>query len=193
MKRAATSSRDTNPRGPWPRWACASACALSSGSTGRSWLCARVASRNCSVSRPAIWTWRRLAVDGAGEKVAQERARACSVIARPGRFELPTPGSVDQCSIQLSYGRLPSTGERTILGAGPLSKGSREASQTLQGPRATVTRAPFLDSASAAPITKNIVYYVLLHRSPARSFRVARALLCSTSSHRRGLRRTEGS
>jgi hypothetical protein len=25
--------------------------------------------------------------------------------ARPGRFELPTPGSVDQCSIQLSYGR----------------------------------------------------------------------------------------
>ena len=27
-------------------------------------------------------------------------------IARPGRFELPTPGSVDRCSIQLSYGRL---------------------------------------------------------------------------------------
>ena len=26
--------------------------------------------------------------------------------ARPGRFELPTPGSVDRCSIQLSYGRL---------------------------------------------------------------------------------------
>ena len=25
--------------------------------------------------------------------------------ARPGRFELPTTGSVDQCSIQLSYGR----------------------------------------------------------------------------------------
>ena len=27
-------------------------------------------------------------------------------LARPGRFELPTPGSVDRCSIQLSYGRL---------------------------------------------------------------------------------------
>jgi hypothetical protein len=26
-------------------------------------------------------------------------------LARPGRFELPTPGSVDRCSIQLSYGR----------------------------------------------------------------------------------------
>src|SRR5690242_13275065 len=25
--------------------------------------------------------------------------------ARPGRFELPTTGSVDRCSIQLSYGR----------------------------------------------------------------------------------------
>src|SRR5580658_4920018 len=74
-----------------------------------------------------------------------ERARG--LIARPGRFELPTPGSVDQCSIQLSYGRLPSTGERTILGARPLSKGPRAASQTLQGPRATVTRAPLLDSA----------------------------------------------
>src|SRR5206468_1574858 len=31
--------------------------------------------------------------------------------ARPGRFELPTLGSVDQCSIQLSYGRF-SGGER---------------------------------------------------------------------------------
>ena len=30
--------------------------------------------------------------------------------ARPGRFELPTPGSVDQCSIQLSYGRSPLRG-----------------------------------------------------------------------------------
>ena len=27
------------------------------------------------------------------------------VLARPVRFELTTPGSVDQCSIQLSYGR----------------------------------------------------------------------------------------
>jgi hypothetical protein len=27
------------------------------------------------------------------------------ITARPGRFELPTPGSVDRCSIQLSYGR----------------------------------------------------------------------------------------
>lgn len=26
-------------------------------------------------------------------------------MARPGRFELPTTGSVDRCSIQLSYGR----------------------------------------------------------------------------------------
>ena len=31
--------------------------------------------------------------------------------ARPGRFELPTTGSVDQCSIQLSYGR-PSASDR---------------------------------------------------------------------------------
>ncbi len=30
--------------------------------------------------------------------------------ARPGRFELPTLGSVDQCSIQLSYGRIPAKG-----------------------------------------------------------------------------------
>ena len=27
------------------------------------------------------------------------------LLARPGRFELPTTGSVDRCSIQLSYGR----------------------------------------------------------------------------------------
>ena len=31
--------------------------------------------------------------------------RQLAAQARPGRFELPTPGSVDQCSIQLSYGR----------------------------------------------------------------------------------------
>jgi hypothetical protein len=31
-------------------------------------------------------------------------------LARPGRFELPTLGSVDQCSIQLSYGRIPAKG-----------------------------------------------------------------------------------
>ena len=41
-------------------------------------------------------------------------------MARPGRFELPTPGSVDQCSIQLSYGRIPAKGRgengRNILG-----------------------------------------------------------------------------
>ena len=29
-----------------------------------------------------------------------------AISARPGRFELPTPGSVDRCSIQLSYGRV---------------------------------------------------------------------------------------
>ena len=34
------------------------------------------------------------------------------VAARPGRFERPTPGSVDQCSIQLSYGRLSPSGAR---------------------------------------------------------------------------------
>ena len=44
----------------------------------------------------------------------------CGNSARPGRFELPTPGSVDQCSIQLSYGRKHSRG-RTILGAPTLS------------------------------------------------------------------------
>ncbi len=36
----------------------------------------------------------------------REPRESCEVeVARPGRFELPTPGSVDQCSIQLSYGR----------------------------------------------------------------------------------------
>ena len=42
--------------------------------------------------------------------------RVAVALARPGRFELPTPGSVDQCSIQLSYGRIsPCAGPRTIL------------------------------------------------------------------------------
>ncbi len=35
--------------------------------------------------------------------VLTERHR---VFVRPGRFELPTTGSVDRCSIQLSYGRI---------------------------------------------------------------------------------------
>lgn len=39
--------------------------------------------------------------DVAPREVARRYLRA-----RPGRFELPTPGSVDQCSIQLSYGRV---------------------------------------------------------------------------------------
>jgi hypothetical protein len=45
-------------------------------------------------------------------------------LARPGRFELPTLGSVDQCSIQLSYGRIPAKGRgvnaahHTCAGAG---------------------------------------------------------------------------
>jgi hypothetical protein len=42
-------------------------------------------------------------------------------LARPGRFELPTPGSVDQCSIQLSYGRICRAGARTIPGPVPVS------------------------------------------------------------------------
>ena len=44
------------------------------------------------------------------------RVASRPALARPGRFELPTPGSVDQCSIQLSYGRFsPCAGPRTIL------------------------------------------------------------------------------
>src|SRR5262249_41526002 len=39
--------------------------------------------------------------------VEQRPRGSCPLSARPGRFELPTPGSVDQCSIQLSYGRIP--------------------------------------------------------------------------------------
>jgi hypothetical protein len=40
---------------------------------------------------------------GSGDPNSEAKSPACP--ARPGRFELPTPGSVDQCSIQLSYGR----------------------------------------------------------------------------------------
>ena len=36
----------------------------------------------------------------------RETAPSRRDFARPGRFELPTLGSVDQCSIQLSYGRV---------------------------------------------------------------------------------------
>ena len=51
---------------------------------------------------------------------SSSRTSISSRLARPGRFELPTLGSVDQCSIQLSYGRIPAKGRgekaRNILG-----------------------------------------------------------------------------
>ena len=45
----------------------------------------------------------------------EERNRAALAgrrMARPERFELPTPKFVVWCSIQLSYGRVPGNGER---------------------------------------------------------------------------------
>jgi hypothetical protein len=62
--------------------------------------------------------------------------------ARPGRFELPTPGSVDQCSIQLSYGRLPLAGTGRYSPAPCCQCRVRTHSQTFQSWGQTVTRAP---------------------------------------------------
>ena len=65
-------------------------------------------------------------------------------VARPGRFELPTTGSVDQCSIQLSYGR--NRSGANILSANlestpsaPRDPGRRAPSQTLRHDPMTVT------------------------------------------------------
>ncbi len=45
--------------------------------------------------------------------------------ARPERFELPTLGSVDRCSIQLSYGRSRSSAFSTAYGCGYIVKSTR--------------------------------------------------------------------
>ncbi len=50
-----------------------------------------------------------------------------SILARPGRFERPTTGSVDQCSIQLSYGRNPPKGDAQVTATAPYVKPTARA------------------------------------------------------------------
>ena len=59
-------------------------------------------------------------------------------IARPGRFELPTPGSVDRCSIQLSYGRLKKGATHSTCALGVVQPGERP-------PRGFCFTKPYLD------------------------------------------------
>ena len=78
--------------------------------------------------------------------------------ARPGRFELPTTGSVDQCSIQLSYGRERNGADHTLEGwkvnelpadglTGRARRNDRKSFIVTQGPRPPCRRrareAPF--------------------------------------------------
>jgi hypothetical protein len=84
--------------------------------------------------------------------------------ARPGRFELPTPGSVDQCSIQLSYGRRPLSGLRTILAPSALStphpasgfSGSYGGSQPLHTHGESTTALPSFPLVHPRGSTENI-------------------------------------
>jgi hypothetical protein len=50
-------------------------------------------------------------------RILSIRAKVIKILARPERFELPTPRFVVWCSIQLSYGRGARHGKMAVCGA----------------------------------------------------------------------------
>ena len=88
-----------------------------------------------------------------------------SFLARPGRFELPTPGSVDQCSIQLSYGRKIRGSRGGAGGRRHHTRGRRQVNVQLQHPNTPPRRNRWLanDSAPAESASRGDPYGPATH------------------------------
>jgi hypothetical protein len=74
-------------------------------------------------------------------------------VARPERFELPTFGSVDRRSIQLSYGREVAKCSRADRSVHPSSDGSNDRRQ-LAGQATKTERAGFEPAIEVSPHTR---------------------------------------